>query len=587
VRHTGTAVLSVFACLLLAACGTRPIQPVQGHIVAPEDPAERIAPAPPPVRSVIMPPPPRAQARAEKYSVVVSRVKVQDLLYALARDAKVNIDIHPGIEGNVTLNAIDQSLPQILQRISRQVDMRFEYDGQTIVVMPDTPFLRTYHVDYVNMSRATTATSAITTQVQTGGTTTTVASGGGGAGTNNATTNVTSNFNNKFWDTLTANLKDLLRETDKILPNDPGSPAPSASGSKSAEPVDAPRVTFREAASIIVNPETGIISVRATSRQHEKVQEFLDQVQGSARRQVLIEATIVEVTLSDQYRAGVDWQRVATSGSGFAQQLTGSDTTVPTNTNLVALTYQKNHLLGWSAAIKLLDTYGTTRVLSSPKLMALNNQTALLKVVDNLVYFSVESQTTSAVNSVSQTNVTTTAHSVSVGFVMSVTPQISDTGTVTLVVRPTISSVTDFKQDPNPSLVVANSILNQSGQRTNQLTNAVPEIQVREMESLLRVDSGQVAVLGGLMQDRKDTSRNGIPGLSQVPGLGDAFSYRNDQTQKIELVIFLRPIVINNASLDADLRDYRKNLPQQNFFKDDQAQPSVLRQRSTLGGGGQ
>jgi MSHA biogenesis protein MshL len=585
--HCYQPIPAVCAALLLAACGTQPITPSPTHIQAPP---ERAGTIPQPVRQIVMPPPPKPAPKTERYSVVVNNVRVQDLLYALARDARVNVDIHSGIEGAVTLNVIDQTLPQILTRIAKQVDMRFEMDGPNLVVMADTPFLRSYNIDYVNVARNGSGAVGISTQVASAGNVSADGSGGGGGaaggGSNSSTSQVNSTSNNRFWETLTQNVKDLLHETDKILPDSSADlkasaagrpPAPGgAAGVAAGTAVDASgspfeispprRITFREAASVIANPEAGVISVRATSRQHEKIQEFLDSVLGSARRQVLIEATIVEVLLSDNYQSGVDWSRIIASGNGFnwTQTLLGNNLGVPP---VFTLNYNPNGRNdGISATVKLLDSFGSTRVLSSPKIMALNNQTALLRVVDNVVYFSVVAQQT--VTQTGQVNqaITTTPHTVSVGVVMSVTPQISESGGVSLSVRPTISRILRFKNDPNPTL--------------GRLNNPVPEIQVREMESLLRMDSGQIVVLGGLMQDSLQKSRDGIPLISKVPVAGDAFSFRNDTGSKTELVIFLRPLVIRDASIEGDLKSYRSHLPDQSFLKDETSLTELLRPKA-------
>src|SRR5574340_386505 len=156
------------AVLLLGACTTAPVQqPSDAHIRAENAPRPVAGTIPPPVQQTLAVPKPRPGEKAETYSVVVNSIRAQDLLFALARDAKLNVDIHPGISGTVTLNAIDQTLPQLLNRIAKQVDMRYELDGPNLVVMPDTPFLRTYKVDYVNLSRNVTGTVATNTQINT------------------------------------------------------------------------------------------------------------------------------------------------------------------------------------------------------------------------------------------------------------------------------------------------------------------------------------------------------------------------------------------------------------------------------------
>jgi general secretion pathway protein D len=319
----------------------------------------------------------------------------------------------------------------------------------------------------------------------------------------------------------------------------------------------------------MVNAETGVILVRATSRQHEKIQEFLDQVLSSARRQVLIEATILEERLNQNYQQGIDWQQFSQGGAwssigqgttrSFRFNPTTSAYEVYTNTptlpsavgsTLFSLAFRRADMF---AAIKLLESFGTLRVLSSPKLSVLNNQTAILKVVDNFVYFQVKSDTSQGQTS-TLTNLTTTPQSVSVGLVMSVTPQISETSSVLLNVRPTISRITGTKRDPHPSLPA-------------NIPNLVPEIQTREMESLMSVNNGDIAVLGGLMQEQVDNTDDAVPGVSKIPIIGNLFTHRNDVTRKTELVVFLRPTVIRDASIHGDYSSFRSQLPGQDFFE--------------------
>jgi general secretion pathway protein D len=453
------------------------------------------------------------------------------------------------------------------------------------MVMPDTPYLKNYKVDYVNMSRDTSETISLATQI--------ASTGAAGSGTsqstvgNNSTTSVTNLSKNRFWETLIQNIKDILRETDKVFPQGSfesqtaqtgqqrqASTAPHRTTSRSTKstittttpPGDTAaeqsisqveqRFTFRELASVIASPETGVLGVRATSRQHEKVREFLELVIGSAKRQVLIEATIAEVTLNDQYQGGVDWERMVNLGNGkitIQQQLLGANLVNPPS---FILNY-KNSNGKIVDAIRLLSTFGTTRVLSSPKIMVLNNQSAILKVVDNRVYFEIKADVVTTQNVGAQTTFTTTAISVPIGFVMNVTPQISDDDSVSLNVRPTISRITGFVNDPNPSLATTNP----------PIVNAVPEIQTREMESVLKVSSGQIAIMGGLMQDNIQTNRQGVPMLSRLPIVGDLFSYRNDTTTKTELIIFLRPTVIHDASIYGDLKTFQDLLPSERFMR--------------------
>lgn len=592
--------VALLASLALTACSSiQPQPPSAGHIRA-EGQAAPSRDIPPPVASTVMLARPKAAAKVESYSVSVRNIPVQELLFALSRDAKLNVDVHPGINGIVTINAIDQTLQQILTRISKQVDMRWELDGPNLVVMTDSPFLRNYKVDYVNMSRDVTGTVSINTQIAS--TSTSASGGAAGGGGNNSNTSVRSAAKNDFWQSLEKNLKDILRESDKILPEGSsetviersdqqattgtgaqGGGTSGRSGGQAAGLAGSPnpaslqqqgttvvkRTTFREAASIIVNPEAGVVVVRATSRQHEKVQEYLDLVLGSARRQVVIEATIAEVSLSDKYQQGINWQslrslRPGSPQAGFSVGQNPTGLPVPDPLGAAAgsfgtppgtFAFLLNFVapgLGLSSTLSLLETFGKVKVLSSPKISVLNNQTAMLKVVDNVVYFEIKNDSTTTTAGLVTNIFTSTAKSVSVGLVMSVTPQISETGTILLNVRPTISSLKGAgKTDPTPGLAVA---------------NVIPEIQTREMESMLRLSDGEVAVMGGLMEDRVNYTTNQVPGLGGLPGIGNFFRNRDDTNTKTELVIFLKPTIIRDPSINGDYRSFRDQLPGREFF---------------------
>ena len=217
---------------LLAGCTAPPVLKQSETHIAPEAsaPAGSI-PALVPFTPTL--PRPKLVQKPETYSVVVNSVKVQELLFALARDAKLNVDIHNGIVGAVTMNAIDQTLPQLLARIAKQVDMRWEFDPPNLIVMPDSPYLRIYKIDYLNMERTTTGTVGVSSQISGGG----GAGGGGasgGAGGNASSTTLTNKSNNKFWETLIENVKDILRETDKVVPT--GSAAPAAPAAPASAP---------------------------------------------------------------------------------------------------------------------------------------------------------------------------------------------------------------------------------------------------------------------------------------------------------------------------------------------------------------
>ncbi len=500
----------------------KPFETSTGHINVKESPAEVDSKIPELVEQVPVLPEPTPVAPPERYTVVVNEVPVKELLFALARDAKVNVDIHPEIDGVVTINAVEQTLPQILKRISNQVDMRYEQQGNNLVITKDTPFLRTYKIDYVNLSRDTSSKSTVSTQISS-------ASGGGessGSGGNSSTTDVSTESKHNFWSRLVTNISAILGEETK-----------AASGGN-----------IPVTNTVIPNPESGVLTVKATAAQHEQVQSFIDQILVSAKRQVMIQTTIVEVTLNDRYQAGIDWNALSTGAFNIASTTAAG---IPafiagaaTKTFEIRTDASDGNADNITATISLLDQFGDANILSSPQIMALNNQTALLKVVENLVYFEVDAETTST-QGVATTTVDTTAQTVPVGIVMTVTPQIDANGVITLVVRPTISRFVKNVPDPNPNVAAG-------------LTNNVPQIAVREMESVLKLTDGQVGVLGGLMTDENRDNERGLPGVKDQSFIGNLFKTNSKEYTKTELVIFIKPIIIENPDVNSDLGEYKK-----------------------------
>ena len=513
------------ALLILSSCQSMGIKDermgVSGHINEPLPATEQTAMGIPPiVEQVPAIAHPRPVEKLQTFTVVATDLPASELLFALARDARLNLDIDPSISDRVSINAIDQTLPQILKRISRQVSLRYYLDGPNLVVEKDREFTRVYKIDYLNMARATSSNVAVATQIASTGT-----GDGGGGGGSNSSTSVTNESNNEFWKTLEENLA--------LLAN-------SEAG----------------AGAVISNRESGTIAVLASSSAHENIQRFLDQVMQSARKQVLIEATVVEVTLNDDFQAGVDWSRIA-KGDGWSleQDLISGTTNLGSSPFLSATFADSDSDSDISAAIKALDSFGDVSVMSSPKIMALNNQTSILKVVDNRVYFTTDvtvtppTETSEAIRAI-----TTNLETVPVGFVMTVTPYITDNNEVILNIRPTISRILRFIVDPNPILAEAD------------VSSLIPEIQIREMESVLRVSDGNTAVIGGLMQDAANKSNSGLPGLHDSEGFGFLFGTRSRELEKTELVIFLRPRILDNASLETNLQDFKHMLKPEEFM---------------------
>jgi general secretion pathway protein D len=523
-------VLVSLALLVTACAGPRSVDYSAGHLETNEPEPLNV---PLPVAAPPELPKPVPVAPVPTYSVVVKDVPVNDLLFSLARDAGLELDIQADSSRTITLNAVEQPLQNILQRVADQAELRFTLRGRNLIVQKDQPYWHNYSVDYVNVVRDSEGEVGVATQIATAGGTVGEQSSASQQDKqgNLSKTTVKNSSKNDFWTTLENGLVALVRDVDDST---------GSTGPEDANPV-------------IVNSMAGIISVLATQKQHMEVQKHLDYVMANSKRQVLIEMTIVEVELSDTYQAGVDWQRLSdemglgSNGISVRSNLLGANLSTPPAFELGFIKDGANGS-NISGTVKLLQQFGDTKVLSSPKIMALNNQTALLKVVNEQVFFTIELDVRDAMANIPERRTyTSSIHTVPVGLVLALTPQISENGYVSLNIRPTISRITGYAVDPAPRLA------------GSDFDNLIPEIQVREIESLLQVLDGQTIVLGGLMQNEHINKRDGVPGLSRIPKLGNLFSYDSDRLIKTELVIFLRPTVVVNGVAPAStvrLRDF-------------------------------
>ncbi len=486
------------------------------------------------------------------YTVSMVDAPLREVLFSLARDAELNVDIYPGIDDRITLNAVNQTLPAILDRIVEQTHLQYQIKDSVILITPDKPFRRSYSLNYLQTKRSSQSGMSVSTQMAT-------SEGGADGGNGSRVTLTSSDSAMDFWDNLVTNILHMVESpgekeggTAAANTGNAINPATNPATNPAANPLANPKV--------VLNRATGVVNVLATNRQHKQIQAFIDRIMRIAARQVFIEATVVSVELSDSYQGGVDWGLLE-AGSGAAdpnnsQSLLNKNLIAPPNLSLTLNRTKIPFLSGvlggrdLTATVRLLSQFGNAKVVSTPKVTVLNNQTAVLRVTTNQVYFEIKvtPATIQTSNGGAQTLIPGTTQTLvrtaPVGFIMQVTPQIDDNEIITMNIRPTLQRISQWVDNPDPNM------------RTN-LTGAaftppqVPVIQVQEMDSVLRVTSGQVAVMGGLMQDETNKNMDGVPILSQLPFVGPLFSYRNDGNTKKELVIFLRPIILNETD---DLR---------------------------------
>ena len=452
---------------------------------------------------------------------------VENALLTLARNSNLQLDIQGKYRQRLSVRLIDAPLSRVLKILAEKGGFKWRIADKTLIVTPDLPYWKSYEVDFPNLTRETSGTSQIKTNV--GSLNSGVQGGSGYSGAGGNTESIKTEVKHNFW----AGLKKML---EGIVVGGSSSP----NGSKSAASASTNAQDGSTQNRVIIDENSGMVSVYANESIQRKVDQLIKKMVDRSKRQVLIEATVVEVQLSDKFRAGIDWKNIKMFDSkDFRIEVTKrlEDASVAAGTAPVfAATISSGPLKApnIAAGIRLLKQFGKVRVVSSPKIMAMNNNASVLKVVDNEAYFTIETNQTITDNGVAAVTYKTDLHTVPVGFMMSLVPFVDRQRNVTLTIRPTLTRVVKYIKDPNPDLAKAG------------VESQIPVIQERELSSTLNLRSGQIAIIGGLMQTVGARNTSGIPGLSDIPGLGELGNYRTRDGEKTELVIFLKPIVVNN-----------------------------------------
>ncbi|NND89616.1 MAG: hypothetical protein HKN42_02035 [Granulosicoccus sp.] len=474
---------------------------------------------------------------AVRLTVNAINAPVEALLHALATEAQVQLQLAGPLDRRVTLKLDQQSLSTTLGQLAEQAGFTWELTGRQLTIHHGDAYAFSYPIDYLNIDRRTESSVGLATRVGTINAADTAAH----SIANSSQTRVENTSEHQFWHSLSADLESLIGHARGQESAQDAARDAAQDAARDAAPDAAPGIG--RAAGFTINREAGLLNLFARPELHQVVQRYLVALHASARRQVLIEATVVEVALSDSFATGVDWQLLSDGVNGISavQALLGAPLVAASTIDrvvapagLVSLVQQGSQG-DVHATLSLLEQFGDVRILSRPRIIALNNQPSVLKVVDNRVYFTVnverrQSETRDEI--VTETEI----HTVPVGLVMNVTPQISGSGAVMLNIRPTLSRILGFVNDPNPELAEAN------------VRNGVPEIQVREMESMLQVQSGKVAIIGGLMQETREQNSSGLPGFARIPLLGHLFSQRDRKRRQTELLIVLRPTIIDDVA---------------------------------------
>lgn len=515
-------------------------------------------------------------------------VPLRDILFELAQQAEYDLELDPRITGSIIFTARERPFDQVIARIADIAGLRYKFDDDVLRVELDAPYNKVYKIDYLSYIRTNTGSIRNNIAVVSGD----------GADTG-STYEAKSTSEADFWGELEQNLDQILggsvsgalktRRTPKITATDQNpqvaavAPASTEAGATPNVNVQAPQAVLHveslpsdeeettngspsgrnaEAdpalggpSTFTINRQAGLINVYAPDKAQKEVEQYMKAVRKAVTSQVLIEAKILEVTLNDAHNEGIDWRFLDLSSGELALNFlsTGSDALLngfdpsegllpvgadPDATNAAGFVagYAGNDV---QALIRAISQFGTVHALASPRLTVLNNQSAVLNVATNEVYFEVDVDVTTE-EGVSQVDIDSDIRNVPVGVLVNVQPSINlDNGTVALALRPTITKIANRREDPAVAFIA------RSTTPPVEVESFIPELNVQEIDSVIQVKSGQPIVMGGLLQDRNTATDSGVPVLSEIPVAGSLFKTHQDNIQKTELVIFLKATILD------------------------------------------
>lgn len=456
-----------------------------------------------------------------RFNVNAQDVALPDFLRSLVADTPYSMVVHPEVSGRISLQLKQVTLAETLEQVRQLFGLDVRQSGSIFQVFPAALRTETIAVNYLMLQRQ--GLSAIT-----------VNSGGVSQNSNNQNNlNNRGNFNNNNLGSSNSlgNLGSVGNQQQFS-----GSSIQTENRTDFWKDLEQTLQAFLAQAPermVVVSPQAGLVTVRAMPDEIAAIRAFLGQTEQHLQRQVVLEARIIEVTLNDDYQQGINWQNALLSLRNTDFNFTTSGIT-PANAvtaQLGGVTAISFNNADFNGVINLLQTQGNAQVLSSPRVTAMNNQKAVIKVgQDEYFVTDVTSNTT-----IAGTGATTTSPNISLqpffsGIALDVTPQIDAQGAVILHVNPSVTETSEQSKTI----------------RFSDDTVVLPLAQsnIRQSDTLIRARSGEIVVIGGLMQTVKSDSVSRTPILGAIPGLGQLFTSKRQIEQKKELVILLKPTVV-------------------------------------------
>lgn len=451
------------------------------------------------------------------YTFTVRDAEIQDALLLLSRQTGASIVPDRDVTGRTTVDLRNRSLRDILYAVLKPSGYTVYVEHGIIRVSRPRLISRTFNVNYMKDKRSSTSTmnAAISESGSSGAGQSTGGLSSGGGSAQGSVTVQTSGVSD-FW-------REVIKGLEVIIFGDTTGGGRTEAGHSRSD---------KSGRRLIVNELAGVMHIRDYSDNMEHVREFLDDVERSVKRQVLIQAHIVEVTLSNTFSLGIDWSYLRTldAGSSNPTAINMTQGLVPTPpTGVFQFSLTNNKL---TALLDAMKEQGQLKMLSSPKVATLNNQKAVIKLATKEVSWY---QKTTTYPGTPPVQITDTLPQIDeIGIYLDVTPQVNEKGAITMQIHPSISEKSRTSVSPD-------------GKSTR------PVIDVREVDTMIEVRNGQTAVIAGLIVDKITETRRSVPWLGDIPWLGALFRYTSQEKRKTELVMLITPYVLTDKTI-ADLR---------------------------------
>jgi len=488
---------------------------------------------------------PSAQfASLKRFQVQANAVDAKTFFTSLIKDTGYSAVIHPAVTGKITMNLSDVTLDEVLDVAQDMYGFDLSRKGKVIQVYPASMRTETIPVDYLHFQRIGRSLTSITTSTITSKDNNNGNSGSNNSGSSNSNSNNSNNNNNN---------QNNNNSTSTVSGGTTIDTKSESDFWKQLEEAVSTLIGKKDGRSVIVNPIAGVITLRATPDEIREVKQFLAISQDRLQRQVVLEAKILEVTLSDGYQQGINWSKISsTIGSGSVSiARTAASTVLPGQDAIGTLLGGQTNVTisdgNFQAVLSFMGTQGDLNVLSSPRVTAANNQKAVIKVgVDEYFVTGVEVNLVD-VNGQSTPQTEYELTPFFSGISLDVTPQIDDKGNVLLHVHPAVIDVEEKKLEFLNNAPIARS-------------------SIRESDSVIRARDGDVVVIGGLMKSSSVDKVSKVPFLGDIPAVGNLFRNTTKLTEKTELVILLKPTVVGINTWQQELERSRNLL--QEWFPD-------------------